>query len=93
MVKLGQVPPHSPLQETLTTIASLSARERATAPFHFYGPIGTVHGSTLVPCRVHALTDQGADTRVIQGYLGHRNIQHTVQYTATNPARFERLWR
>ena len=25
--------------------------------------------------------------------LGHRNIQHTVRYTATNPTRFERLWR
>ena len=40
-----------------------------------------------------ALADQGADTRLIQDYLGHRNIQHTVIYTATNPAQFERLWR
>src|SRR6476619_3620360 len=40
-----------------------------------------------------ALADQGADTRLIQDYLGHRNIQHTVRYTATNQARFERLWR
>ena len=37
--------------------------------------------------------DQGADTRLIQDYLGHRNIQHTVRYTASNPARFEKLWR
>ena len=41
----------------------------------------------------YALADQGADTRLIQDYLGHRNIQHTVRYTAANPARFERLWR
>jgi len=40
-----------------------------------------------------ALADQGADTRLIQDYLGHRNIQHTVRYTATNAARFEKLWR
>ena len=40
-----------------------------------------------------ALADQGADTRLIQDYLGHRNIQHTVKYTATNRARFEKLWR
>jgi type 1 fimbriae regulatory protein FimB len=40
-----------------------------------------------------ALADQGADTRLIQDYLGHRNIQHTVRYTATNPARFQKLWR
>jgi type 1 fimbriae regulatory protein FimB len=40
-----------------------------------------------------ALADQGADTRLIQDYLGHRKIEHTVKYTATNPAPFERLWR
>jgi type 1 fimbriae regulatory protein FimB len=40
-----------------------------------------------------ALADQGADTRLIRDFLGHRNIQYTVRYTATNPARFERLWR
>jgi type 1 fimbriae regulatory protein FimB len=41
----------------------------------------------------YALADQGADTRLIQDYLGHRNIQHTVRYTATNAARFDKLWR
>ena len=41
----------------------------------------------------YALADQGADTRLIQDYLGHRNIQHTVRYTAAHPARFEKLWR
>jgi len=40
-----------------------------------------------------ALADQGADTRLIQDYVGHRDIRHTVIYGATNPARFERLWR
>jgi type 1 fimbriae regulatory protein FimB len=43
-------------------------------------------------CRF-ALADQGTDTRLIQGYLRHWNIQHTVMYTAAIPARFERLWR
>ena len=41
----------------------------------------------------YALTDQGVDTRLIQDYLGYRNIQYTVMYTATNPVRFEKLWR
>ncbi len=39
-----------------------------------------------------ALADQGADIRVIQDYLGHRNIQHTVKYTAPNPVCFGKLW-
>lgn len=40
-----------------------------------------------------ALADQGADTRLIQDYLGHRSIQNTVIYTASNAARFEKLWK
>jgi type 1 fimbriae regulatory protein FimB len=52
-----------------------------------------VHPHMLRHACGFALDDQGADTRLIQDYLGHRNIEHTVKYTATNPARFEKLWR
>ena len=55
--------------------------------------LSTTHPHMLRHACGFALADQGADTRLIQDYLGHRNIQHTVRYTATNPARFERLWR
>ncbi len=41
----------------------------------------------------YALADNGVDTRLIQDYLGHRNIRHTVRYTASNAARFEDIWR
>lgn len=40
-----------------------------------------------------ALADQGADTRLIQDYLGHKNIQHTVLYTAANYGRFKGIWK
>ncbi len=39
-----------------------------------------------------ALADRGIDTRLIQDYLGHRNIRHTVRYTASNPERFRNVW-
>jgi type 1 fimbriae regulatory protein FimB len=39
-----------------------------------------------------SLADKGADTRVIQDYLGHKNIRHTVHYTASNSLRFRGLW-
>lgn len=39
----------------------------------------------------YALADRGTDTRLIQDYLGHRNIQHTVLYTASNVARFRSI--
>ena len=38
------------------------------------------------------LASQGHDTRAIQDYLGHKNIQHTVRYTAMAPHRFESFW-
>lgn len=41
----------------------------------------------------YALADRGTDTRLIQDYLGHRNIRHTVRYTASNAARFDGVWR
>jgi hypothetical protein len=32
------------------------------------------------------------DTRTIQGYLGHKSIQHTVRYTELAPGRFKSLF-
>jgi integrase len=39
------------------------------------------------------LANKGCDTRLIQDYLGHKNIAHTVRYTRTAAVRFEGLWR
>lgn len=39
------------------------------------------------------LANKGYDTRLIQDYLGHKNITHTVRYTRTAAVRFEGLWR
>jgi integrase-like protein len=38
------------------------------------------------------LASHGHDTRAIQDYLGHKNIQHTVRYTEMAPHRFENFW-
>jgi integrase len=39
------------------------------------------------------LANDGVDTRSLQAYLGHRNIQNTVRYTALSPGRFKGFWR
>jgi site-specific recombinase XerD len=36
----------------------------------------------------YKLANDGHDTRAIQAYLGHRNIQNTTRYTALAPQRF-----
>jgi type 1 fimbriae regulatory protein FimB/type 1 fimbriae regulatory protein FimE len=41
----------------------------------------------------YALTNKGHDTRALQAYLGHKNIQHTVRYTELAPDRFKNFWR
>jgi type 1 fimbriae regulatory protein FimE len=43
------------------------------------------------PCGYY-LSEHGADLRVIQDYLGHREIRHTTRYVALSPRRFEGLW-
>jgi type 1 fimbriae regulatory protein FimB/type 1 fimbriae regulatory protein FimE len=39
------------------------------------------------------LANDGHDTRALQAYLGHKNIQHTVKYTELAPTRFKNFWR
>jgi type 1 fimbriae regulatory protein FimB/type 1 fimbriae regulatory protein FimE len=39
------------------------------------------------------LANDGVDTRALQSYLGHKNIQHTVRYTELAPGRFNRFWK
>jgi len=40
----------------------------------------------------YKFANDGVDTRTIQGYLGHRSIQHTVRYTELSAKRFKNLW-
>jgi type 1 fimbriae regulatory protein FimB/type 1 fimbriae regulatory protein FimE len=37
----------------------------------------------------YKLANDGHDTRAIQAYLGHRNIQNMTRYTALAPQRFK----
>jgi type 1 fimbriae regulatory protein FimB len=75
-----------PLHRSTVNLLLNTCSKAAALPF-------LVHPQMLHHACGFALADQGADTRLIQDYLGHRNIQHTVRYTAAKPARFEQLWR
>jgi len=52
-----------------------------------------VHPHMLRHACGYALANRGHDTRALQAYLGHKNIQHTVRYTELSPARFKNFWR
>jgi integrase len=48
-----------------------------------------VHPHMLRHACGFTLADRGQDTRALQAYLGHKNIQHTVRYTELAPTRFK----
>ena len=52
-----------------------------------------VHPHMLRHATGYKLANDGHDTRSIQHYLGHRNIQHTVRYTELAPTRFKDFWK
>lgn len=61
------------------------AGELAALPF-------PVHAHMLRHGTGYYLANRGTDTRTIQSYLGHNNIQHTVRYTELASSRFQGLW-
>jgi type 1 fimbriae regulatory protein FimB/type 1 fimbriae regulatory protein FimE len=67
---------------------TLIARLGEAAGFDF-----RVHPHMLPHACGYRLANDGVDTRSLQAYLGHRNIQHTVRYTELAPARFKDFWR
>ena len=52
-----------------------------------------IHPHMLRHATGYKLANDGQDTRAIQQYLGHRNIQHTTRYTDLAPNRFKDFWR
>ena len=48
----------------------------------------SIHPHMLRHATGFKLANQGVDTRSLQQYLGHKNIQHTVRYTELSAERF-----
>jgi type 1 fimbriae regulatory protein FimE len=52
-----------------------------------------VHPHMLRHSKGYQLASKGNDTRAIQAYMGHKNIQHTVLYTKLDSSRFKNFGR
>jgi type 1 fimbriae regulatory protein FimB/type 1 fimbriae regulatory protein FimE len=68
-----------------STASSSGLGEAANMPFPISHMLRHVCGFKLA--------NDGHDTRALQHYLGHKNIQHTVRYTEMAPERFKDFWR
>jgi type 1 fimbriae regulatory protein FimE len=81
----------------------VSERGGPISPIGFHHLIQRLSKSAKMPFVVHPhmlrhacgfkLANDGHDTRALQHYLGHKNIQHTVRYTEMSPDRFRNFWR
>jgi type 1 fimbriae regulatory protein FimB/type 1 fimbriae regulatory protein FimE len=73
---------------TTSTMRKLVARAGQAAALPF-----PVHPHMLRHAAGFKLANDGHDTRSIQHYLGHKNIQQAVRYTEMAPDRFKGFWR
>ena len=72
---------------TASTARKLVARAGREAKLPF-----PIHPHMLRHACGYKLANDGHDTRAIQHYLGHKNIQHTVRYTELSAGRFKDFW-
>ena len=72
---------------TTSTVRKIVARAGEKARIGFL-----VHPHMLRHACGYKLANDGHDTRAIQHYLGHKNIQHTVKYTELAAGRFNDFW-
>jgi type 1 fimbriae regulatory protein FimE len=80
----------------------MSERGAPMSSVGFRRMIGRLGEAAKMPFPVHPhmlrhatgfkLANDGQDTRALQHYLGHKNIQHTVRYTELSPGRFKNFW-
>jgi site-specific recombinase XerD len=73
---------------TAATFRKLIARAGDTAGLGM-----PIHPHMLRHSTGFKLANDGQDTRAIQHYLGHRNIQYTTVYTQLAPNRFNDFWK
>ncbi len=72
---------------TTATVRKMVARAGRAAALPF-----PVHPHMLRHATGYKLANEGHDTRAIQHYLGHKNIQHTIRYTQLSSIRFRDFW-
>lgn len=73
---------------TTSTVRKMVSRAGEKSAIKF-----PVHPHMLRHACGFKLANDGQDTRALQHYLGHKNIQHTVRYTELTSKRFDNFWK
>jgi|AmaraimetFIIA100_FD_contig_111_93445_length_1927_multi_5_in_0_out_0_2 type 1 fimbriae regulatory protein FimB/type 1 fimbriae regulatory protein FimE len=90
-------------EQELSSHVFMTERDRPMTPKAFHALFGRIGARAKMPFPIHphmlrhgcgyALANAGHDTRALQAYLGHKNIQRTVRYSELAPDRFKNFWR
>jgi type 1 fimbriae regulatory protein FimE len=90
-------------EQGLSSHVFMAERDGPMTPKAFHALFGRIGSRAKMQFPIHphmlrhgcgyALANAGHDTRALQAWLGHRNIQHTVRYTELAPDRFKNFWR
>jgi integrase len=84
--------PYLFVSERKTVMSAATARGIIERSGMLAGLSLSVHPHMLRHACGFYLASKGYDTRAIQAYLGHKNIQQTVRYTELSPGRFKDFW-
>jgi type 1 fimbriae regulatory protein FimE len=90
-------------EQELGRYVFMSERGAPMSAVGFRRMMGRIGEAAKMPFQIHPhmlrhacgfkLANDGQDTRALQQYLGHKNIQHTVRYTELSPERFRDFWK
>jgi site-specific recombinase XerD len=90
-------------EQGLSSHVFMTERDGPMTPKAFHALFGRIGARVKMQFPIHphmlwhgcgyALANAGHDTRALQAWLGHKNIQHTVRYTELSPHRFKDFWR
>jgi len=90
-------------QEAKSPFVFVSERGAPFTPAGFARMLDRLREAAKITFKIHPhmlrhacgykLANAGHDTRSLQAYLGHANIQHTVRYTELSATRFKNFWR
>ena len=82
-------------EQGLSSHVFMTERDGPMTPKAFHALFGRIGARAKMPFPIHphmlrhgcgyALANAGHDTRALQAWLGHKNIQHTVRYTECLP--------
>ena len=72
----------------------MTERDGPMTPKVFHALFGRIGARAKMQFPIHPhMLRHGFDTRALQAWLGHKNIQHTVRYTELSPERFRDFWK